>query len=139
MKILKGGGGGRQTHVLQLLKNPYGQNQAGRVWNHNLNDVLKSIGFKQSAADQCVWYQDKIILFYYVDDGIFMEPVSEAIDKVIEEIEKTDLDIEDKGDIDYDLGVNIEDQDNGKIRLTQPQIIDSIISDVNLPKNMAPR
>ena len=29
------------THVLQLLKNLYGQKQTGRVWNHHLNNVLR--------------------------------------------------------------------------------------------------
>ena len=49
------------------------------------------------------------------------------------------LDIEDKGNIEDSLWVNIEEKDNGNIRLTQPQVIDSIIKDVNLPKNTAPR
>ena len=43
--------------------------------------------------DECVWYKDDTILFYYVDDGIFMGPDSKAIDKAIEEIERSGLDI----------------------------------------------
>ena len=35
--------------------------------------------------------------------------------------------------------MNIEDQDNGNIRLKLPQMIYSIINGVDLPKNMAPR
>ena len=41
-----------RTHVLQLLKNLYGKKQAGRIWNHHLNDMLREIGFKQSAIDE---------------------------------------------------------------------------------------
>ena len=44
-----------------------------------------------------------------------------------------------KGNIEDYLGFNIEEQNNGKIWLTQPQIIDSIISDINLSRNTAPQ
>ena len=87
---------------------------------------------------KCVWYRYKTIFFYYVDDGIFMGTDSGAIDREIEEIDRAGLDIEDKGNIKDYLGINVDDQDNGKINLTQPQIIDSIINDVQLPKNTAP-
>ena len=68
-----------------------------------------------------------------------MGPESGAIDKAIEEVAKSGLDIEDKGNIKDYLGVNIEEKDNGKINLTQPHIIYIIINDVQLPKNTAPR
>jgi hypothetical protein len=35
--------GNSKDHVLQLLKNIYGQKQAGRVWNEHLVDKLDSI------------------------------------------------------------------------------------------------
>ena len=90
------------------------------------------------AVDQCIWYQENTINFYYVEDGIFMGLDSKAIDKMIEEMEKAVLYIEDIVKIDAYLGVNIEEQYKGNIRLTQSQIIDIILSNVNLPKNMAP-
>ena len=49
--------GGGRTHVLQLLKNIYGQKQAVRVWNHHLKDSLQQVDFKQSAMDECVRYK----------------------------------------------------------------------------------
>ena len=55
--------GDSRTYVLQLIKSLYGQKQAGQVWNHHLNNTLRQVGLKQSADDECVWYQDKIILF----------------------------------------------------------------------------
>ena len=64
---------------------------------------------------------------------------SKAIEKVIKEIEKAGLYIEEKVKIEDYLGVNIEEQDNVNIKLTQPQIFGSIIINVNIPKNMAPR
>ena len=32
--------GDGRTHVLQILKNMYVQNQAGRVWNQHLNNAM---------------------------------------------------------------------------------------------------
>ncbi len=37
--------GNSEDHVLKLLKNIYGQKQAGRLWNEYLIDRLNSIGF----------------------------------------------------------------------------------------------
>ena len=34
------------SQVLQLIKNLYGQKQAGRVWNKHLHSKLEQIGFK---------------------------------------------------------------------------------------------
>ena len=42
--------GKSKDHVLKLLKNIYGQKQAGHVWNEYLIDRLNSIGFKQSLT-----------------------------------------------------------------------------------------
>ena len=68
-----------------------------------------------------------------------MGPESGATDKAIEEVDISGLDIEDKGNTEDSLGDNIEEQGNGKIKLIQPQIIDSIINEVQIPKNTAPR
>jgi hypothetical protein len=60
--------GSRNTHVLKLLKNLYGQKQAGRVWNKHLTSGLVKIGFVQSKVDECVFYRDGVIFMVYVDD-----------------------------------------------------------------------
>ena len=46
-----------------------------------------------------MWYRDKTIFFYYVDDEIFIGPDSGAIDKAIEEVDIAGLDIKDKENI----------------------------------------
>ena len=67
-----------------------------------------------------MWYRDKTIFFYYVDDGIFMGPDSKAIDREIRETEKAGLDIKDKGNIEDYLGVKVKDKDNKNINPTKP-------------------
>ena len=75
--------GAGRTHILQLLKNQYIQNYTGCVWNHHLNDALRAIGFKQSGVKECVWYRDKTIFLYYVNDGIFMGTDPREVEKLI--------------------------------------------------------
>jgi hypothetical protein len=43
--------GSSKTHVLKLIKNLYGQKQAGRVWNQHLARGLKKAGFVPSKLD----------------------------------------------------------------------------------------
>ena len=56
------------------------------MWNHHLNNELQQVSFKQSAVDECVWYKDGTVLFYYVDNRIFMGPESKAINRAIKDI-----------------------------------------------------
>ena len=64
--------GSNKTHVLKLLKNVYGQKQAGRVWNDYLTGKLLGLGFTRSLIDECVFYRGSLVFLLYVDDGIFV-------------------------------------------------------------------
>jgi Reverse transcriptase (RNA-dependent DNA polymerase) len=48
--------GDGRTNVLKLLKNVYGQKQAGRVWSQHLSKGLHKLGFKPSQIDVCVYH-----------------------------------------------------------------------------------
>jgi hypothetical protein len=124
-------GGNSKTHVLKLLKNIYGQRQAGKIWSDFLKDKLTSIGFVPSPVDECVYIRRNVIFLVYVDDGIFSSPDASAIDEAIQDIKKLGLDMEDQGDIEDYLGVNVERVNNTFV-LTQPHLIDQIIEDMDL-------
>ena len=100
------------------------------MWNQHLVKGLLDIGFKQSKVDECVFFRGKVIFICYVDDGIFASPDNKAIDKAISEL-KERFDIEDQGDITDYLGVNVERLDDGRIKLSQPHLIDQIIKDAD--------
>jgi hypothetical protein len=125
--------GNGKTHVLKLLKNLYGQRQAGKVWNDHLTTGLKRIGFSQSAVDECVFYRQNVLFIVYVDDGIFASPSEAAIQEAIEQLKQT-FDIEDQGSITDYIGVNVERLPNGSLKLSQPHLIDEIIRDTNISK-----
>jgi hypothetical protein len=46
----------KKNYVLKLVKNLYGQKQAGRVWYQHLRKKLIKLGFKPSEHNECVFY-----------------------------------------------------------------------------------
>jgi hypothetical protein len=124
--------GNSRDYVLKLLRNLYGQKQAGRVWNEYLVEKLRSIGFTQSLVDECVFYRDDIIFIVYVDDGIFVGNDEMQLSNVITELRNIGLNIEDQGNpADY-VGVNIKRFSDGSYQFSQRALIDSIIEDAGL-------
>ena len=125
------------THVLKLLKNIYGGRNSGLIWNNYLKEGLENIGFEQSTVDECVFYRKNVIFFFYVDDGVWISPDNTAIDEAIKDLNnkkkaKNNYDLEDQGDITDYLGINFDTMDDGKIHMTQPHLIDQIISEVGI-------
>ena len=64
----------RKAYALKLIKNLYGQKQAGRVWNQHLTKQLLSLGFIQSKVDECVFYYQQSIFLVFTDDTILLGP-----------------------------------------------------------------
>ena len=144
MKVPKGfeipGDDPNNPYVLKIRKNIYGQKQAGRVWNKHLVRKLKSVGFKQSAIDECVFYRGKSIYVLYTDDSILAGPDNEELDQIIKDMQEAKLDLTVDGDICDFLGVRIEKTPDGTIHLTQPHLIDQILKDLRLTKeNVVPK
>lgn len=121
-------------YVFKLRRNTYGQKQAGRVWNQFLVSKLKTIGFEQSAVEECVFYRGKMIYVLYTDDSILAGPDENGINQTIEEMQAI-LDMTVEGDLSDFLGVNIERKENGEIEMTQPHLIQQILDALRLPSD----
>jgi hypothetical protein len=128
----------RDTHCLKLLKNLYGQKQAGRVWHEYLVEGLIERHFKQSIVDNCVFYKGSTMLLVYVDDAIICGPSSKVIDEIIASL-KEDFDVTDKGEIDDYLGVNVSHPTEDTIELRQPHLIQQILDEVGMLPQSKPR
>jgi Reverse transcriptase (RNA-dependent DNA polymerase) len=126
-------------HWLKLKKNLYGGKAAGRIWNQHLHKGLTQLGFKQSSIDECVYYQNKTIFLCYIDDTILIDPDDEQIDKVIQELKGLQYDVTDEGSIEDYLGVQIQQLPSGQIKITQPQLINSILKDLKLEQTNGKR
>jgi hypothetical protein len=46
----------KRSYALKLVKNHYGQKQAGQVWYQHLRKNLIKLGFKPSEHNECVFY-----------------------------------------------------------------------------------
>ena len=130
--------GTRKTHCLLLIKNLYGQKQAGRTWQLHLRKGLIDLGFEKSSVDECVFYRGSTILLTYVDDCILAGSSKEDIDKCIQDM-STSFRLTDEGDLSDYLGIKIAQLDDGRITLTQPHLIDSIIADLKFVANTKPK
>jgi Reverse transcriptase (RNA-dependent DNA polymerase) len=140
MKIPKGftiQNGDRNTHVLRILRNLYGQKQAGRVWNQHLHRKLLELGWVQSIADDCVYYKGNVLFVVYVDDGILLSPSPENVRKCLEQMHQH-FKITEEGDLCDYVGVNIEKKNDGTIHMTQPQLIKGIIKELNFNRGTKP-
>jgi len=55
--------GKRSKYALKVLKNFYGQKQAGQVWNQHLMTKLIICGFTQSHINECVFdFKESVFL-----------------------------------------------------------------------------
>ena len=121
-----------KTHVLHLLNNLYTQKQARIVWNDHLVSGLQQIGFVQSKIDQCLFHRSSVIFIVYVDYGIFASPSNASTDLAIADLRVAKYDIEDQGTLADYLGVNVENLAEGRIKLSQPLLVDQLLNNVRL-------
>ena len=124
----------RKTHALKLLRNVYGQKQAGRVWNKFMDQGMCEVGFTPSQFDPCLYYRGSVAFLVYIDDCIVFAPTDKAIDQVVKDLRACSrrFTVDDQGDVGDFLGIQVQKQDDGSILLTHPQLIDSIIKDLHL-------
>jgi hypothetical protein len=94
-----------QDYVLTLVKNLFGQKQAGRVWNQHLVNKLKEFGFIPSDIDECLFYKGKSVFTLYTDDSILAGPDPQELDDIIQEMKAVGLNLTVEGDISDFLGV----------------------------------
>jgi hypothetical protein len=142
MEMPKGfnvGGKSRASHVLKLLKNIYGGKAASRIWVEHLKKGLIDMGFTQSTADPCVFYRGQLIFLHFVDDCICLSPVAADVDKFLADLRAANFNVTDEGQISDYLGVKVEKLPDGRIKLSQPHLIDQILEDLglNLPNTVA--
>ena len=124
----------KDKYVLKLVKNLYGQKQAGKVWYDHLKKKLIELNFIQSKLDDCVFYYRTTIFLVYTDDTILIGPNTKEIEKIIKMLSKN-FKIEDQGNLNDYLGVHIERKEDGTLEMTQPTLILSILKDVGLWEN----
>ena len=61
----------KKGKVLHLWKALYRLQQSPLLWQKNLTNLLKELGFKEVPQELCIMLNSSIVVFFYVDDIIF--------------------------------------------------------------------
>jgi len=137
VKIPKGDKNYNKNKVWLLKKALYGLKQAGRMWNEEITNYLKSIGFKQYKSDKCLFGKynkgNKLIglLTLYVDD-ILITGEDYEIKNIIKKL-KNKYTISKESDARKIIGINIYKTKDG-YKINQEDYINKIINNYNMNK-----
>lgn len=119
---------------LLLLRALYGLKESGHLWFKEFTGTLSDLGLRCSADEQCLWFNDWLVLFFFVDDvvAMFKSTYADKWDRF-----KADLcsayEFKDLGDLKWFLGVRvIRNRPSRKLWLCQDAYIDKIISRFHL-------
>jgi hypothetical protein len=82
------------------------------------------------------FFHGTAIFIVYTDDGIFTSPDNKEEDKAINDM-KTLFNINHQGNLKDYFGINVEKLPNSDIKLTQPHLINQIITKLKLPLKSA--
>jgi Reverse transcriptase (RNA-dependent DNA polymerase) len=114
--------------VMQVVNNIYGQKQAARVcYRYLVDKVINELQFQQSRYDPCELWSDGCLIVIYTDNTIIAGSNVVKVDATI--IKIANLFKTTSKDEVNDIGVN------GKICLTQPELIQNILEDLGLKDN----
>lgn len=120
-------------YCLKVNRNLYGGKAASRIWYQFLRDKLvNKLDFVQSRYDECVFYRGRMIYVLYTDDSILAGPDKAEIERTVQQMKEANLNITIEGDLTDFLGVNIDRKEDGTIHLTQPKLIEQVISDLRM-------
>jgi hypothetical protein len=80
----------------------------------------------------CVFYKGETIFKVYVDDGIFFGPDLKEIEQAMKNLDAQGFNLDMMGDVKDYLGINFERLPDGRVKMSQPQLIEQILMDVGL-------
>ncbi len=116
-----------KQYAIRLLRNMYGLKQVGHNWYKHLQDELKTMGFKQSKVDKCLFIRPDCILLLYVDDCLVFSPVNSVLEGVITTLgKKFRITVEDT--VSSYLGLDVSCNTEGNLVIRQPGLIDKVIA-----------
>ena len=102
-------------YCLKLLMSLYGLKQAPRNWNKNIVEHIKSMGFKQSILDNCLFVrndgEETYLISLYVDDILIAGSDPSKITEIKAEFTKR-YEMTDLGELNYYLGMKVTRTDD---------------------------
>ena len=115
---------------LKLNKSLYGLKQVPRNWNKNIVEYIKSIGFKQSILDNCLFVKkvgdETYLISLYVDDILVAGSDVNEINKIKQEFMNR-YEMKDLGELNHYLGMKVTRTEE-YIQVDQTQYIKDMIA-----------
>ena len=114
-------------HTLIIMKAQYGLKSSGKCWHDRLHDVLRSMGFTPSKAEEDIWFRDAgdhyEYIGVYVDDLIIASRKPQAI---IDQLQSAphSFKLKGTGPIDYHLGCDYFRDEDGCLCVGPRKYID---------------
>lgn len=127
------GFGDQETSWL-LLKALYGLKQAPLLWYNHLTATLRNLGLKEVPGVNCLFTNERLLLFFYVDDIILLYRREDAphMEAFLQQL-KTTYDLTVSPQATWFLGLRIlRDRPNLRLYLCQDSYIDKIVSRYNI-------
>ncbi|KRX56900.1 Retrovirus-related Pol polyprotein from transposon TNT 1-94 [Trichinella sp. T9] len=116
--------------VCRIRKALYGLKQSGRQWYRKLDEKLSQYGLKATSGDPCVYFERRgrelTIAAIYVDDVIIASNNNARLDELKKALAKS-FEMKDMGPIHYCLGIEIKQNANGDIEMSQRKYIMDIL------------
>jgi Reverse transcriptase (RNA-dependent DNA polymerase) len=111
--------------VCMLKRSKYGLRQAPRAWHAKIAADLAKLGYTSSRHAEIIFWRDnyniKVCLLIYVDDIVLLVSSHDGVKSVNEEIASL-YTIKYLGKAKYFLGIKLDSNSNGTIRLSQKQL-----------------
>ena len=118
----------KKGKVLRLRKALYGLRRSPLLWQKNLTNSLKELGFKEVPQEPCVMLNGGIVVFFYIDDIVFCYRKKDKArtEGVIQELQK-EYQMNILGELKWFLGIHVlRDRRLQKIWLSQEAYIEKI-------------
>ena len=123
--------------VCKLKKSLYGLKQSPRCWNKAFKEHMESVGFKQGAADPCIYVKTEgtkelTIVAVYVDDLIIASKTNKAMEETKESL-ASKFKMKDLGKLNHCLGMIAEfNEANNCLWLHQKPYIEAMLEKFGL-------
>jgi hypothetical protein len=118
----------RRGFNLRLRKALYGLKQAPRLWHQTFSQTLKAMGLKQAGDEPCLFVNDWLIIFFFVDDVVALfHPTMRSLWETFKQNLFQTYEFKDMGNINWFIGIRvIRAREPRKVWLCQDAYIDRI-------------
>jgi hypothetical protein len=110
----------------------YGLRRSPLLWYQDFTKTLRAFGLKQVAEEPCLYHDESLVVFFYVDDitAACSDPVRL---QEFKEMIRSKYEIKDLGELTWFLGIRIiRDEPQKKLWLCQDAYIEKIANSFNL-------